>query len=100
MVQRVTRLDYCQFLLSSQINYTLTYFADHHQGFSHDLINQYLRKEKMTPRLLWDNVQGEIIYSPNGYVLFDDTIVDKNYTANGHKGTLFYSGRNVPLCPC
>jgi hypothetical protein len=23
------RLDYCQFLLVSQINYTLTYFADH-----------------------------------------------------------------------
>jgi len=80
MVQRVTRLDYCQFLLSSQINFTLTYFADHHQGFSHDLINQYLRYEKLTPRLLWDNVQDEIIYSPNGYVLFDDTIVDKNYS--------------------
>lgn len=80
MVQRVTRLDYCQFLLSSQINYTLTYFADHHQGFSHDLINQYLRQEKMTPRLLWDNIQAEIIYSSNGYVLFDDTIVDKNYS--------------------
>lgn len=80
MVQRVTRLDYCQFLLSSQINYTLTYFADHHQGFSHDLINQYLRQEKMTPRLLWDNIQDEIIYSSNGYILFDDTIVDKNYS--------------------
>jgi len=80
MVQGVTRLDYCQFLLSSQINYTLTYFADHHQGFSHDLINQYLRREKMTPRLLWDNVRDEIIYSTKGYVLFDDTIVDKNYS--------------------
>jgi len=80
MVRRVTRLDYCQFLLSSQINYTLTYFADHHQGFSHDTINQYLRQEKMTPRLLWDNVKAEIILSPNGYVLFDDTIVDKNYS--------------------
>jgi hypothetical protein len=80
MVQRVTRLDYCQFLLSSQINYTLTYFADHHQGFSHDVINQYLRQEKMTPRLLWDNVKGEIILSPKGYVLFDDTIVNKNYS--------------------
>jgi hypothetical protein len=80
MVQSITRLDYCQFLLSSQINYTLTYFADHHQGFSHDLINQYLRREKMTPRLLWDNMQDEIIYSPNGYILFDDTVIDKNYS--------------------
>jgi hypothetical protein len=44
------------------------------------LINHYLGQEKMTPRLLWDNVQGEIIDSPNGYVLFDDTIVDKNYS--------------------
>jgi len=34
----------------------------------------------MTSRLLWDNVRDEIIYSPNGYILFDDTIVDKNYS--------------------
>jgi hypothetical protein len=80
MAQRITRVDYCQFLLSSQINYTLTYFADHHQGFSHDLINHYLRREKMTPRLLWENIAGDIIVSPNGYVLFDDTIVDKNFS--------------------
>ena len=29
MASSITRLDYCQFLLSSQINYTLTYFAEH-----------------------------------------------------------------------
>ncbi|MGZ8095589.1 MAG: IS701 family transposase, partial [Methylosarcina sp.] len=38
----MTRLDYCQFLLASQINYTLTYFADHTPTFSHDAINRYL----------------------------------------------------------
>ena len=27
----VTRLAYCQYLVSSQINYTLTNFADHSQ---------------------------------------------------------------------
>jgi hypothetical protein len=80
MAQRITRLDYCQFLLSSQINYTLTYFADHSQGFTHDLINRYLRQDKMTPRLLWDNVKAEIVPSANGFVLFDDTVVDKNYS--------------------
>lgn len=80
MAQRVSRLEYCQFLLVSQINYTLTYFADHHQGFSHDAINRYLRQDKMTPRLLWENVKEEIDYSPNGFVLFDDTVADKNYS--------------------
>ncbi len=27
---------YCQYLLSSQINYTLTNFADHSKGINHD----------------------------------------------------------------
>ena len=36
----VTRLDYCQYLLVSQINYTLTNFADHCEQFSHDAINR------------------------------------------------------------
>lgn len=76
----MTILDYCQFLLISQINYTLTYFANHHQSFSHDSINRYLKEEKITPRLLWENVQPEIVYSPNGYIVFDDTIIDKNYS--------------------
>jgi hypothetical protein len=42
----VTRLDYCQYLLSSQINYTLTNFADHSQQFSHDQLNRFLRDDK------------------------------------------------------
>ena len=29
-----TRLDYCQYLLSTPINYTLTHFADHSENFS------------------------------------------------------------------
>lgn len=36
----VTRLDYCQHLLVSQINYTLTNFAEHSEQFSHDAINR------------------------------------------------------------
>jgi hypothetical protein len=42
-----TKLDYCQYLLSSQLNYTLTNLADHLQQPSHDTINRYLRKEKL-----------------------------------------------------
>jgi hypothetical protein len=32
----------------------------------------YLRQEKMTPRLLWENVEDDVVYSHNGYVVFDD----------------------------
>ncbi|MCG2784210.1 MAG: transposase, partial [Anaerolineae bacterium] len=34
--ERVTRLTYCQYLLVSQTNYTLTNYADHTEKFSHD----------------------------------------------------------------
>ncbi len=48
----LSKLDYCQFLLSSQINYMLTHMAEHLQSFSHDTINRYLLGEKLSPRLL------------------------------------------------
>lgn len=76
----VTRLDYCQYLLVSQINYTLTNFADHTDTFSHDAVNRYLAEEKLTPRLVWDNVKGQLEDSPKGYLLFDDTVIDKRHS--------------------
>lgn len=78
--KRVTRLDYCQFLLSSQINYTLTYFAEHSDKYSHDEVNRYLRNDKLTPHLVWEQARGEIVLSAAGFLLFDDTVVDKNYS--------------------
>ncbi len=77
MHEPVTRLDYCQYLLVSQINYTLTNFADHCAKFSHDAINRYLRGEQITPRLVWDNVRGQLVLTARGYLLFDDTVLDK-----------------------
>lgn len=80
MKEPVTRLDYCQYLLVSQINYTLTNFADHCEQFSHDAINRYLRGERITPRLVWEHVRGQVVPTPHGYVLFDDTVLDKNFS--------------------
>jgi hypothetical protein len=51
----MTRLDYGQFLLSSQVNYTLTYFADHSEKYTHNFLNRYLREDRITPSLVWDN---------------------------------------------
>ncbi len=76
----MTRLEYCQFLLSSQVNYTLTYFADHAQKWSHDTIGRYLRRERITPALVWDNVKDQIVETKEGYLIFDDTVLDKNYS--------------------
>jgi hypothetical protein len=80
MSDKVSRLDYCQYLLVSQVNYTLTNFADHCEHFSHDAVNRYLRGERITPRLVWDNVRSQVVETARGYVVFDDTVLDKNYS--------------------
>ena len=74
---KFTKLDYCQYLLSSQINYTITNLAEYLENISHDKINYYLRNEKLTPSLLWDNVKYLIVVDEDAYIIFDDTVVDK-----------------------
>ena len=63
-----TRKDYCQFLLSTQKNYTQTYFADHHQHFSHDSINRYLRDDNVTPEVVWEQVKDVIEYDEDAFI--------------------------------
>jgi hypothetical protein len=77
---KVSKLDYCQYLLSSQINYTITNFAEHIDTFSHDAINRYLKNEKIVPSLLWDGLKDKIAFSAEGYLIFDDTVLDKSYS--------------------
>lgn len=78
--QAVTRLDYCQYLLISQINYTLTNFAEHTEQFSHDALNRYLAGDQIRPRLVWENVAAQVVQTPEGYLVFDDTVVDKDFS--------------------
>jgi hypothetical protein len=92
MSDHVSRLDYCQYLLVSQINYTLTNFADHSERLSHDAINRYLCGERITPRLVWDNVRSQVVETERGYVVFDDTVLDKNYSHSIELVRRQYSG--------
>ena len=51
MSNKMTRLEYCQYLLVTQINYTLTNFAEHSSKFSHDKINRFLKVLKDYPKI-------------------------------------------------
>ena len=74
-----TKLDYCQYLLSSQVNYTLTHLADHMEQFSHDTLNRYLSKTEMRPRHLWEKVEPLLDQHEDGFLLFDDSVLDKRF---------------------
>ena len=86
----VKRKDYCQFLLSSQINYTLTYFADHTTRFSHDAPTRYLRRDRITSKQIWQQAKRDL--SKNGFIVFDDSVLDKNHSRHIELVYKQYSG--------
>lgn len=77
--KRLSPKDYCQYLLSSQQNYTLTNYAEQAGWLSHDKVNRFLRDVYLPPRTLWQEVKDHIVPSEQGFVVFDDTVLDKRY---------------------
>ena len=103
---KFTTLDCCQYLLSSQINYTLTNLADHLKRCSHDTINFFLKTEKITSRMLWEQVKLVIQTDEGGYLLFDDTVIDQRFATKIELTRRQYSGnekrviRGIGLVTC
>ncbi len=69
-----THLDYCQYLLTSPKNYTLTNLADHKITISHDTINKFLRKEEINPNIIWHNVKQTIKEEPDASIVLQDDL--------------------------
>jgi hypothetical protein len=75
-----TKLNYWQYLLSSQLNYTLTNLAEHLGHFSHNTINRYLPGEKLTRLVCSSSSSSHYLeVDPEAYLIFEDTVVDKSF---------------------
>lgn len=77
---KTTAQTYKQFLVSSQVNYTGTYLAEHIEGLNEDSVYRFLKRSRFTPRLVWEKIKAVIEWSKNGYVLFDDSVMDKDFS--------------------
>ena len=86
---------YGQFLVSSQVNYTGTYLADHLDGLTHDNVGYFLKTSHFTPRQLWQQVRPQVALSARGYVLFDDAVLDKHDSRRIEPVRRQYSGNGV-----
>jgi len=75
---KVTAEFYTQHLITSQVNYTCSYSGDRLEGISGDKIERYLKSAKLKPSMLWEKSKSDIIFSENGCLIFDDTVLDKN----------------------
>ena len=93
----ITKQKYIEYLISTPVNYTCSNLAAHLEKVSHDAVSDYLRRDKLTARGLWELVQPLLNDSPQAYLLVDDSVQAKRYS---HKIELVkrqYSGNEHGL---
>jgi hypothetical protein len=70
---------YTEGLISSHKNFSATYIAEHGEEISHEAMTRFL-KEEIQPELLWKKAQKLIVQSEEGFIVFDDTIINKAHS--------------------
>ena len=88
----ITKQQYVEYLISTPVNYTCTNLAEHLEGVSHDAVSDYLKKERLTARHLWELVRGQIDDSPEAYLIIDDSVHNKQYSRSIEMVKRQYSG--------
>lgn len=88
----ITKQKYVEYLITTPINYTCTNLAEHLDGVSHDVVSNYLKKERLTARHLWELVEGLIDDQPGAYLIIDDSVHNKRYSRSIELVKLQYSG--------
>lgn len=85
-------VQYCQYLLSSQTNFSLTHLADHLPAVSHDAIRRFLLSTALSSDVFWEEVQSQLSPDPEAYLVFDDTVLDKDSSQDIEIAQRLYSG--------
>ena len=88
----ITKRQYIEYLISTPVNYTCSHLAAHLEGVSHDAVTDYLQREKLTARGLWDLVQPLVKDSEAAYLLVDDSVQNKQYSRKIELVKKQYSG--------
>jgi len=88
----ITKRQYVEYLISTPVNYTCSNLAQHLEGVSHDAISDYLQRDKLTARGLWDLVEPLLKDSEDAYLLVDDSVQNKQYSRKIELVKKQYSG--------
>jgi len=76
----VNRKRYIEYLIASPTNYSCSNLAVHLGKVSHDKVSDFLAQTRIPTRELWQQVQGIIEDSAEGYLVIDDSVQDKSYS--------------------
>ena len=75
----ITKKQYVEYLVSTPKNCTCTYLAEHLEGVSHDVVNDFLRQKRLMPRERWKLVKDRIKDRQDAFLIVDDSVQDKRY---------------------
>lgn len=85
---------YTNFLIANQNRYSggeLSKVAPF-EDMSHDSVSRFLASENFTPSQLWNQVKG-FVDKTAGYLICDDTLLDKRYSKANELAKKQYSGK-------
>jgi SRSO17 transposase len=88
----INKRKYIEYLISTPANYTCSNLANHSENVSHDAVSDYLQREKLTARGLWELVAPLLNNRSEGYLIVDDSVQDKRYSLKIEMVKLQYSG--------
>jgi hypothetical protein len=92
LLSMITKRQYIEYLISTPINTTCTNLSAHVDNLSHDVVSNYLKREKITARQIWKQVEGLINNSPESYLIVDDSVQNKQYSKSIELVKKQYSG--------
>lgn len=95
----ISRMKYVEFLISTPVNYTCSNLAAHLDSVSHDVVTDYLSREQLTARNLWKLASLFIQDGPDAFLLFDDSVQNKQYSRSIELVKRQYSGAAGGLVP-
>ena len=76
----ITKQQYVEYLISTVANYTASHLAEHLDDVSHEVVTDYLGRERLTSRSLWELVRNLISDGPEAFLIVDDSVQDKRYS--------------------
>jgi SRSO17 transposase len=93
----ITKKEYIEYLISTPVNYTCSNLAKHLEDVSHDAVNDYLHRERLTARHLWEQVQSLLNDSPEACLIVDDSVQAKKHARKMDLVKRQYSGNEGGL---
>jgi SRSO17 transposase len=84
---KVNSKHYKQYLINTQVNYTCDYMAQF-GDMSGDSIERFLKESRLKPSFIWEQIKDEIVYSPQGCLIIDKTVLEhknSNKIQGAHK---------------